>query len=164
MMAVRIARAMTGRSKLLRFNGHFHGWNDHMTSGYNNHFDASPTVGVVAGIANELLLCDVNDADALERMFDSHRDIAAVILEPTGSHYGRIPLCDSFLRSLRRFCEDSGTILIFDEVVTGFRVSPGGAQAVLGVTPGPGPSLCWSCRVADRPGYLRPRMISGSGG
>ena len=135
MMAVRIARAMTGRSKLLRFNGHFHGWNDHMTSGYNNHFDASPTVGVVAGIADELLLCDVNDEDALERMFQSHRDIAAVILEPTGSHYGRIPLCTSFLHSLRRFCEDSGTILIFDEVVTGFRVSPGGAQAVLGVTP-----------------------------
>ena len=135
MMAVRIARAMTGRNKLLRFTGHFHGWNDHMTSGYNSHFDASPTAGVVIGIANELLLCDVNDEAALARMFESHRDIAAVILEPTGSHYGRIPLRDPFLRSLRRFCEESGTILIFDEVVTGFRVSPGGAQAVLGVTP-----------------------------
>ena len=135
MMSVRIARAMTGRSKLLRFTGHFHGWNDHMTSGYNNHFDASPTAGVVAGIADELLLCDVNDEELLGRIFEDHRDIAAVILEPTGSHYGRIPLRDSFLHLLRKLCDESGTILIFDEVVTGFRVSPGGAQAVLGVTP-----------------------------
>lgn len=135
MMAVRIARAATGRKKLLRFTGHFHGWNDHMTSGYNNHFDASPTIGVVPGVSAELMLCDVNEDEALRGVFESHRDIAAVILEPTGAHYGRIPIRHSFLKLLRELCAESGTVLIFDEVVTGFRVSPGGAQAVLGITP-----------------------------
>lgn len=135
MLATRIGRAATGRQKLLRFTGHFHGWNDHMTSGYNSHFDASPTVGVVPGIASELVLCPVNDEDELKRVFETHRDIAAVILEPTGAHYGRIPVRISFLHTLRQLCTQSGTVLIFDEVVTGFRVSPGGAQAVLGVIP-----------------------------
>lgn len=135
LMAARIARATTGRPKLLRFTGHFHGWNDHMTSGYNSHFDASPTIGVVPGVSDELLLCHVNDEETIKRVFERHSDIAGAILEPTGAHYGRIPIRETFLKLLRQLCADSGSVLIFDEVVTGFRVSPGGAQAVLGITP-----------------------------
>jgi glutamate-1-semialdehyde 2,1-aminomutase len=135
LMALRLARAATGRTKLLRFRGHFHGWHDHMSSGYTNHFDGSPTTGVLAGVADEVLLADPNDAAGVTAIFEQHRDIAAVIIEPTGANFGRMPIRPDFLRLLRELSTASGTVLIFDEVVTGFRVSPGGAQAALGVTP-----------------------------
>ena len=135
LMALRLARAATGRTKLLRFRGHYHGWHDHMTSGYSNHFDGTPTTGVLAGIADQVLLADPNDADGVTDLFERHRDIAAVILEPTGANFGRMPIRPDFLRLLRALTAASGALLIFDEVVTGFRVSPGGAQAAVGVTP-----------------------------
>ncbi len=135
LMALRLARATTGRSKILRFKGHFHGWHDHMTSGHTNHFDGTATVGVLDGIATQVLLAEPNDVEGMTRLFEQHPDIAAVILEPTGANFGRMPIRPSFLQVLRDLTQASGTILIFDEVVTGFRVSPGGAQAALGVTP-----------------------------
>jgi glutamate-1-semialdehyde 2,1-aminomutase len=135
LMALRLARAYTGRGKIVRFRGHFHGWNDHMTSGHTNHFDGTPTNGVVDGVAVQVLLCDPNDVEGITRIFDEHKDIAAVILEPTGANFGKMPILPSFVTLLRDLTKQAGTILIFDEVVTGFRVSPGGAQAVLGVTP-----------------------------
>src|SRR4051794_21797267 len=135
LMALRLARAATGRTKLLRFRGHFHGWHDHMSSGYTNHFDGSPTTGVLAGVADEVLLADPNDTAGVTAIFERHRDIAAVITEPTGANFGRMPIRPDFLRLLRELTAASGTVLIFDEVVTGFRVSPGGAQAALGITP-----------------------------
>ena len=134
-MALRLARACTGRSKLVRFRGHFHGWNDHMTSGHASHFDGTPTSGVVAGIADNVLLCDPNDIAGITRIFNDHSDIAAVILEPTGGNFGRMPILPSFLATLRDLTKQAGTVLIFDEVVTGFRVSPGGVQAASGITP-----------------------------
>ncbi|MFL5257544.1 MAG: aspartate aminotransferase family protein [Rhodopila sp.] len=135
LMALRLARAYTGRSKLVRFRGHFHGWNDHMTSGYSNHFDGTPTSGVLGGVADNVLLCDPNDAAGITRIFNDHKDIAAVILEPTGANFGKMPILPSFLQVLRDLTRQAGTLLIFDEVVTGFRVSPGGVQAALGITP-----------------------------
>jgi glutamate-1-semialdehyde 2,1-aminomutase len=135
LMALRLARAFTGRSKVLRFKGHFHGWHDHMTNGHTNHFDGTPTVGVLDGIATQVLLADPNDVEGVTRLFEQHSDIAAVILEPTGANFGRMPIRPSFLQVLRDLTKAHGTMLIFDEVVTGFRVAPGGAQAVLGVTP-----------------------------
>jgi glutamate-1-semialdehyde 2,1-aminomutase len=135
LMALRLARAYTGRSKLVRFRGHFHGWHDHMTSGQANHFDGTATSGVVDGVADNILLCDPNDTAGITRIFNDHKDIAAVILEPTGASFGKMPIVPSFLSMLRELTRQAGTVLIFDEVVTGFRVSPGGAQAVLGVTP-----------------------------
>jgi glutamate-1-semialdehyde 2,1-aminomutase len=135
LMALRLARAATGRSKLLRFKGHFHGWHDHMTSGHTNHFDGTPTTGVLDGIAVNVLLAQPNDVEGLTKLFEQHRDIAAVILEPTGANFGRMPIRPDFLRVLRDLTSASGTLLIFDEVVTGFRVSAGGAQAALDVTP-----------------------------
>src|SRR5690348_2756853 len=89
LMAVRLARAYTGRPKVVRFRGHFHGWNDHMTSGYTNHFDGTPTSGVVSGVADNVLLCDPNDVAGITRIFNDHKDIAAVILEPTGANFGK---------------------------------------------------------------------------
>ena len=135
LMALRLARASTGRSKLVRFRGHFHGWHDHMTSGHTNHFDGSPTSGVLGGISVNVLLCDPNDVDGITRIFNEHKDIAAVILEPTGANFGKMPIRPSFLRLLRDLTRQAGTILIFDEVVTGFRVSPGGLQQELGIIP-----------------------------
>jgi glutamate-1-semialdehyde 2,1-aminomutase len=135
LLALRMARAFTGRPKLVRFRGHFHGWHDHMTSGYTNHFDGTPTTGVLAGVSDNVLLCDPNDVEGITRIFNDHTDIAAVILEPTGANFGKMPILPSFLALLRDLTRQAGTILIFDEVVTGFRVSPGGLQATLGITP-----------------------------
>jgi glutamate-1-semialdehyde 2,1-aminomutase len=135
LMALRLARAFTGRTKLLRFKGHFHGWHDHMTTGHTNHFDGTPTIGVLDGIATQVLLAEPNDVAGVTQIFEQHPDIAAVILEPTGASFGRMPIRPSFLATLRELSRATGALLIFDEVVTGFRVAPGGAQAALGVTP-----------------------------
>ncbi len=91
LMAVRLARAFTGRETLLRFKGHFHGWHDHMTSGYSNHFDGSPTPGVLPGVAEKSILLPPGDLAAVEAALADH-DIAAVILEPTGSSFGQVPI------------------------------------------------------------------------
>jgi glutamate-1-semialdehyde 2,1-aminomutase len=135
LMALRLARAYTRRPKLVRFRGHFHGWQDHMTSGHTNHFDGTPTSGVVGGVAENVLLCDPNDVEGVTRLFNDHKDIAAVILEPTGANFGKMPILPSFLAVLRDLTRQAGSVLIFDEVVTGFRVSPGGVQAAVGITP-----------------------------
>ena len=135
LMALRLARAFTGRRKIVHFRGHFHGWHDHVSNGYASHFDGSPTAGVLAGIADNVLLADPNDVAGIDRLFSDHKDIAAVILEPTGASYGKMPIVPAFLAHLRALTARAGTILIFDEVITGFRVSPGGAQQVLGLTP-----------------------------
>ena len=133
-LALRLARAYTGRTKLVRFLGHFHGWHDHMAHGYSSHFDGTPTPGVLASVADSVLLVPPGDIEALEAIL-SGNDIAAVILEPTGSTFGLVPLEGEFLEEARRLTALHGTVLIFDEVVTGFRVSPGGAQGHYGVTP-----------------------------
>lgn len=135
-LALRLARAHTGRRKLLRFQGHFHGWHDHMTSGYTSHFDGSPTAGVVPGIAEDVILLPPGDIDAMRDAFAAHgAEIAAAIIEPTGASFGRVPVVPEFLQALRDETARAGSVLIFDEVITGFRVSPGGAQAIVGVIP-----------------------------
>jgi glutamate-1-semialdehyde 2,1-aminomutase len=135
LMAVRLARGFTGKSKLIRFNYHFHGWHDHMTSGHTNHFDGTATTGVLDAVAGNVLLCDHNDEAALARFLEQHKDIAAAIIEPTGANGGKLPIDPNFLQALRRLTAERGVLLIFDEVVTGFRVSPGGAQAAYGIRP-----------------------------
>ena len=134
-LALRLARAHTGRTAVIRFRGHFHGWHDHMTSGYTNHFDGTATPGVLDSVANDIILVDPNDKAGVSAAFDSGRPIAAVILEPTGSTMGMVPTDGEFLQFLRDITSKHEAVLIFDEVVTGFRVSPGGAQAHHGVTP-----------------------------
>jgi glutamate-1-semialdehyde 2,1-aminomutase len=135
LMALRLARAFTGKSKIIRFKHHFHGWHDHMTSGYASHFDGSPTPGVLPGVTTGLVLTEQNDAEGLARLLDDDDDIAAAILEPTGAHGAQLPIDPGFLVALRELTRQHGVLLIFDEVVTGFRVSPGGAQAEYGIRP-----------------------------
>jgi glutamate-1-semialdehyde 2,1-aminomutase len=133
-LAVRLARAYTGKNKILRFATHFHGWHDHMSSGFNSHFDGSATAGVLPCLAENVVLLKPGDVDAV-RIALAGGDIAAVILEPTGSQFGLVPVARDFLAALRDLTVEHKAVLIFDEVVTGFRVSPGGAQAYYGITP-----------------------------
>ncbi len=134
-MALRLARAFTGRSAIVRFRGHFHGWHDHMSSGYTSHFDGSATPGVVPGINDDVILVDPNDEAGVSAALTGDKPIAAVILEPIGASSGMIPTAPGFIEFLREQTRAYGAVLIFDEVVTGFRVAPGGAQAHYGVTP-----------------------------
>lgn len=136
LMALRVARAATGRSKLLRLRGHFHGWHDHVAFGVTNHFDGTPTPGILEGLSESVLLADPNDDAGLSALLAAHgHEIAAAILEPTGSTYGQVPLRPDFVHLLRAETAKHGVVLVFDEVVTGFRVARGGAQEVLGITP-----------------------------
>ena len=135
LLAVRLARAFTGRPRLLRFRGHFHGWHDQMTSGYSSHFDGAATPGVVPAVAEQSLLIDPGDMQAVRHVLSGQHQIAAVILEPTGSSFGQVPLSAEFVQELRAETERAGVLLILDEVVTGFRVSQGGAQRAYGVRP-----------------------------
>lgn len=141
-MAVRLARAFTGRPRILRFHRHFHGWHDHMAFGVDGHFDGSPTPGVLPDVAAEVVLLPPGDLDAVERALAAG-DVAAVILEPTGASTGMVPLGADFLRGLRDATGRHGALLVFDEVVTGFRVAPGGAQGLTGVTP----DLCTLAKI-----------------
>jgi glutamate-1-semialdehyde 2,1-aminomutase len=135
LMAVRLARAFTGKSKLVRFLTNFHGWHDHMTAGHASHFDGSATAGVIAEIAAHTILLPPGDIAAMQTALAGDDDIAAVIIEPTGASFGMVPVAPEFLVALREATAKRGIVLIFDEVITGFRVSKGGAQVEYGITP-----------------------------
>jgi glutamate-1-semialdehyde 2,1-aminomutase len=135
LMAFRLVRAFTGKNKIVRFHGHFHGWQDHVAFGVTDHFDGSPSTGVVPGIADEILLAPADDIEETRRILTTHDDIAAVILEPTGSGFGQVPVSKEFVTELRRITKEQGILLIFDEVVAGFRASKGGAQQHFGIMP-----------------------------
>ncbi len=133
-LALRLARATTGRSKVMRLVGHFHGWHDYAASGFLGQFDGSPARGVPQAVADSVVLVPPGDLAVASRVLEDG-DVAAVILEPTGSVWGQVPLSPDYVRGLRQLATDSGAVLIFDEVITGFRCARGGAQEALGVTP-----------------------------
>ena len=133
LMALRLARAFTGRSKVLRFAGHFHGWNDYAAAVPGEGAFAGP--GIPAAVGATVQVIAPGDAELLDRTLADDRDIAAVIIEPTGAASGREPVAAEFVRHLRASTERHGVLLIFDEVVTGFRITPGGAQRRLGIRP-----------------------------
>jgi glutamate-1-semialdehyde 2,1-aminomutase len=135
LLALRLARNHTGKSKLIRLAGHFHGWHDHMAGGVTSQRDGAAAPGVVSGIADNVILAAPGDIEALELIMADNDDIAALILEPTGAFFGMLPLPNGYLQAARDLCDRHGVVLIFDEVVTGFRVAPGGAQGHYGVTP-----------------------------
>ena len=135
LLAIRLARAFTRRKKLMRFKNHFHGWQDHVAFGSKFHSGTVDVPGILSGIVENVIVADPADPDAVKQTLESDGDIAAVILEPTGAASGQIPLGREFARMLRDVTEAQGIVLIFDEVVTGFRVSPGGAQAAWGILP-----------------------------
>ncbi|HXF65622.1 MAG TPA: glutamate-1-semialdehyde 2,1-aminomutase [Burkholderiales bacterium] len=139
MSAVRLARGYTGRSKIIKFEGCYHGHADALLvkagSGALT-FGQPSSAGVPAETAAHTLVLDYNDEHALERAFErAGAEIAAVIVEPVAGNMNLVAPRAGFLESLRRLCTRHGALLIFDEVMTGFRVALGGAQALFGIRP-----------------------------
>ena len=134
-LAMRLARAFTGREKVLKFEGHFHGWHDYAAAGVRPPYGAPGSSGVPGASAEAMVLCPPNDLARAEALLDRQPDIAAAILEPAGGTAGTIPTDAGFLRGLRELTRARGVVLIFDEVISGFRYAPGGAQEYFGVTP-----------------------------
>ena len=135
LLALRLARAHTNKTTVVRFLGNFHGWHDHVVSGFASHEDGSATPGVLESIAENTILLPPGDIEAVRKLLNERNDIAAIILEPTGSTFGKVPITETFLHELREVTIEHEVVLIFDEVISGFRCSRGGAQAYYGVTP-----------------------------
>lgn len=134
MLALRLARAHTGKTKVVKFEGHFHGWHDYLLKGEKPPFDSTSFPGIPAETMSTIDVLPANQPELVaERL--ARGDVAAVIIEPSGGSWATIPLADGFLAELRRITAEHGVALIFDEVITGFRWSPGGAQARFEVTP-----------------------------
>ncbi|MDA1128979.1 MAG: glutamate-1-semialdehyde 2,1-aminomutase [Chloroflexi bacterium] len=139
MTAIRLARAFTGRDKVIKFAGCYHGHADGLLvkagSGLLTH--GIPTsAGVPASYASETLVADYNDIESVEKFFLANpNDIAAIIVEPVAGNMGVVPPAQGFLESLRKITQENGALLLFDEVITGFRVGPNGAQGLYGITP-----------------------------
>ena len=139
MSALRVARGFSGRDLIVKFEGNYHGHADSLLvkAGSGAATLGVPTSpGVPADVARHTLTLPYNDAGAVRAAFDRHgEDLAAVIVEPVAGNMGLIPPVDGFLEALREECDRAGALLIFDEVMTGFRVALGGAQARFGVRP-----------------------------
>ncbi|CAA9579364.1 MAG: aminotransferase, Class III pyridoxal-phosphate dependent [uncultured Thermomicrobiales bacterium] len=180
LLAVRLARAFTGRPTLLKFEGHFHGWNDYAVKGEKPPFDDPGSPGIPPAVMGTVAVLPADDPGAVEARL-AVGDVAAIIVEPSGGSWGTIPLADGFLARLRELATAHGTVLIFDEVITGFRWSPGGAQARLGVMPDlttlakivagglPGGAVAGSAAVMERlefkdePGWNATRKVRHPG-
>ena len=137
MSALRAARGYTGRDKIIKFEGCYHGHCDAMLvkAGSGVMTAGVPdSSGVPEGCTQDTLLAVYNDISSVEKLFDTWgKEIAAVILEPVGANMGVVPPKEGFLQRLRDLCTENGTVLIFDEVITGFRLGRGGAQEYYGV-------------------------------
>src|SRR6188474_3085225 len=138
MSAIRLARGVTGRTKLVKFEGCYHGHADSLLvkagSGVAT-LGLPDSPGVPAALAENTLTLPFNDVPALQRVFADHADIAAVIIEPVVGNMGCVPPLPGYLEAVRKLTRDHDTLLIFDEVMTGFRVARGGAQERYGITP-----------------------------
>lgn len=138
MSALRLARGATGRRKLIKFEGCYHGHSDSMLvkAGSGALTAGQPdSAGVPEGVAADTLTASFNDLESVEALFQSNRGkIAALIVEPVAANMGVVPPRPGFLEGLRSLCDDHGALLIFDEVITGFRLAPGGAQEYYGVS------------------------------
>ena len=139
MSALRAARAFTGRDKILKFDGCYHGHSDAMLvrAGSGALSGSMPdSAGVTRGAAADTLVAPYNDIHAVEEIFaKSGKEIAAVIVEPVAANMGVVPPAEGFLAFLREITRESGALLVFDEVITGFRLAPGGAQEYFGIVP-----------------------------
>lgn len=132
--AIRIARAATGRARVIKFQGHFHGWLDPLSVGVPGQADASPaSAGQDPYASVAVTVCPWNDVGSLTG--ELREDVAAVIMEPLAVNGGCLSPAPGYLEEVRRLTTLAGAVLIFDEVITGFRLAPGGAQERFGVTP-----------------------------
>src|SRR5215831_17389375 len=139
MSALRVARAATRRDRIIKFQGCYHGHADAFLvqagSGALT-FGTPDSPGVTAGASSDTLVASYNDLDSVHKAFDGNRDrIAAVIVEPIAGNMGVVPPADGFLAGLRDACTANDALLIFDEVISGFRASAGGAQKTFGIRP-----------------------------
>jgi glutamate-1-semialdehyde 2,1-aminomutase len=139
MSALRVARAATGRDLVIKFDGGYHGHADSLLveagSGVAT-LSIPGSAGVSAPVAAQTLVATFNDLDSVSALLDAHpKQVAAVIVEPVAANMGVVAPAPGFLKGLRRMTEGAGALLIFDEVITGFRVAPGGAQQLYGVRP-----------------------------
>lgn len=133
-IALRLARSFTGRDQILKFLGHYHGWYDSGTVGTWEPYDEPPIGGVPASALQTVDAIPPGDLKLLEERLAT-RKYAGVILEPTGGKSGMFPIRPEFVAATRELCREYGTVLIYDEVVTGFRVAPGGFQGASGIVP-----------------------------
>ena len=138
MSAIRLARGVTGRTKLVKFEGCYHGHGDSLLvkagSGVAT-LGLPDSPGVPAPLAENTITAPFNNVAALEQIFSEHSDIAALIIEPVVGNMGCVPPQPGYLEAVRKLTRDHGTLLIFDEVMTGFRLARGGAQELYGITP-----------------------------
>lgn len=139
MACIRVARGYTGRNKIIKFEGCYHGHGDSFLISAGSGaitLGVPDSPGVTQGVANDTLTAPFNDISAVKKLIDLHpKEIAAIILEPVVGNMGCVPPEEGFLKQLRELCTAHGIVLIFDEVMTGFRLSIGGAQQYYGVTP-----------------------------
>jgi glutamate-1-semialdehyde 2,1-aminomutase len=129
LLAFRVARAFTGRKVIIKLDGHFHGWHD----GAMSHFTSSDTAGFDSSSTEEVRLAPHSDVDKIRQLLDSN--VAGIILEPGGGGSGALPWSCEFLHRLQAMSRENGSLLIFDETVSGFRYAPGGVQSISGVIP-----------------------------
>ena len=133
MLALRLGRAYSGKDHVLRVDGHFHGWHDHALKGAKPGSDQVPSLGI-PDVLNDLIHVCAADPQAMESALQDDR-IGTVIIEASGANYGCVPLATETLRALHDVARAAGVVLIFDEIITGFRFSPGGRQARDGIVP-----------------------------
>lgn len=137
MSAIRLARGFTGKNKFIKFEGHYHGHADSFLvkagSGVAT-FNIQTVPGVTSGVSNDTLTAPYNDLESVEKLIAENKaEIAAIIVEPVAGNMGCVLPQPGFLEGLRKLCDQEGIVLIFDEVMTGFRLAPGGAQERLGI-------------------------------
>jgi glutamate-1-semialdehyde 2,1-aminomutase len=142
MLAMRIARGYTGKSKIVRWESHYHGWHDYVMPGTLPPFDTPASIGIPQGVVDSVIVLPP-DLQVLERTLATDNDIAAVITEGSGASYGTVPLPPGFVAGVRRLTTQYGVVMILDEVITGFRWSPGGLQHTLGIKP----DLCTLAKI-----------------
>ena len=142
MLAMRIARGYTGKDKIIRWQSHYHGWHDYVMPGTLPPFDVPASIGIPKGTLASVIVLPP-DLDVLERTLASDNDIAGVITEGSGASYGAVPLPPGFLEGVRRLTQQYGVVMILDEVITGFRWSPGGLQQKIRLMP----DLCTLAKI-----------------
>jgi glutamate-1-semialdehyde 2,1-aminomutase len=134
-LALRVARAASGREVLVKFEGHYHGWHDHELCALHPPYDAPATSGVPGAVARGRIVLPPGDLAQLEHVLTTRDDIACVMLEPGGGTHGTVPTTKAWVSGVRELTRRRGVILIFDEMVTGFRLAPGGYQGASGIVP-----------------------------
>jgi len=134
MYATRLARAYTGRSKIAKFEGGWHGGYDALHVGVHYPFNIPESAGLTSGALQDTIILPFNDLEGVKEKV-KNEEVASIVIEPVLGAGGGIPAEKEFLKGLREFSDEEGILLIFDEVITGFRLAPGGAQEYYGVTP-----------------------------